>query len=257
MIYRRIDDEFLDPLQFNPDSVLGVAGMLNAARAGNVVIANAVGNGVGDDKLVYTYVPGDDRLLPRREADAAQRRHVPLLARPDERDHVLAQLDELVLKPVEGSGGYGILFGPNASAPPAADGAPGDPRRPARLDRPAGRPALDGADQGRRQARAPARRPAAVRGQRRRQRLRAARRADPGRAAGGQPGGQLQPGRRAARTPGCSPRAGPPEGERELGEQGLATVAPASSPAAEMGPELSTSAAATAATATTAARGTI
>ena len=57
VIYRRIDDEFLDPLQFNPDSVLGVAGLINAARAGNVVIANAVGNGVGDDKLVYTYVP--------------------------------------------------------------------------------------------------------------------------------------------------------------------------------------------------------
>jgi thiazolylpeptide-type bacteriocin precursor len=57
VIYRRIDDEFLDPLQFNPDSVLGIAGVLNAARAGSVVIANAVGNGVGDDKLVYTYVP--------------------------------------------------------------------------------------------------------------------------------------------------------------------------------------------------------
>ena len=77
MIYRRIDDEFLDPLQFNPASVLGVAGVLNAARAGNVVIANAVGNGVGDDKLVYTYVPDMIALLPRREADAAQRRHLP------------------------------------------------------------------------------------------------------------------------------------------------------------------------------------
>ena len=71
MIYRRIDDEFLDPLQFKPDSVLGVAGLLNAARAGNVVIANAVGNGVADDKLVYTYVPdmiryylGEKPLLP-------------------------------------------------------------------------------------------------------------------------------------------------------------------------------------------------
>ncbi len=57
VIYRRIDDEYLDPMQFRPDSVLGVAGLLNAARAGNVVISSAVGNGVGDDKLVYTYVP--------------------------------------------------------------------------------------------------------------------------------------------------------------------------------------------------------
>lgn len=80
VIYRRIDDEFLDPLQFNPSSVLGVAGVLNAARAGNVVIANAVGNGIGVDKLVYCYVPaminyylGEKPLLAGR--------HVPLLAR--------------------------------------------------------------------------------------------------------------------------------------------------------------------------------
>ena len=115
VIYRRIDDEFLDPLQFNPSSVLGVAGVLNAARAGQVVIANAVGNGVGDDKLVYTYVPemisyylGEKPLLPNVDTFRCWL--------PDEKDHVLAQLEELVLKPVEGSGGYGILFGPNASA---------------------------------------------------------------------------------------------------------------------------------------------
>lgn len=71
VIYRRIDDEFLDPLQFRPDSVLGVAGLVNAARAGNVVVANGIGNGVGDDKLIYTYVPdmvryylGEKPLLP-------------------------------------------------------------------------------------------------------------------------------------------------------------------------------------------------
>ena len=115
VIYRRIDDEFLDPLQFNPSSVLGVAGVLNAARAGQVVIANAVGNGVGDDKLVYTYVPemisyylGEKPLLPNVDTFRCWL--------PDEKDHVLARLEELVLKPVEGSGGYGILFGPNASA---------------------------------------------------------------------------------------------------------------------------------------------
>ena len=115
VIYRRIDDEFLDPLQFNPQSVLGVAGMINAARAGNVVIANAVGNGVGDDKLVYTYVPemiayylGEKPSLPNVDTFRCWL--------DDERTHVLDTLEELVLKPVEGSGGYGILFGPNCSA---------------------------------------------------------------------------------------------------------------------------------------------
>ncbi|WP_240157795.1 circularly permuted type 2 ATP-grasp protein [Pseudonocardia broussonetiae] len=114
VIYRRIDDEFLDPLQFKPSSVLGVAGVMNAARAGNVVIANAVGNGVGDDKLVYTYVPemisyylGEKPLLPNVDTFRCWL--------DDECGHVLDRLDELVLKPVEGSGGYGILFGPNAS----------------------------------------------------------------------------------------------------------------------------------------------
>ncbi|HEY2203768.1 MAG TPA: circularly permuted type 2 ATP-grasp protein [Pseudonocardia sp.] len=115
VVYRRIDDEFLDPLQFNPTSVLGVAGVLNAARAGNVVIANAVGNGVGDDKLVYTYVPKMiEYYLNERPALPNVSTFRCWLA--DERTYVLDHLDELVLKPVEGSGGYGILFGPNASA---------------------------------------------------------------------------------------------------------------------------------------------
>ncbi len=115
VIYRRIDDEFLDPLQFNPKSVLGIAGVINAARAGNVVIANAVGNGVGDDKLVYTYVPrmidyylGEKPLLPNVDTFRCWL--------DEEKSHVLEHLDDLVLKPVEGSGGYGILFGPNATA---------------------------------------------------------------------------------------------------------------------------------------------
>jgi uncharacterized circularly permuted ATP-grasp superfamily protein len=114
VIYRRIDDDYLDPMQFRPDSVLGVAGLLNAARAGNVVISSAVGNGVGDDKLIYTYVPTiiEDYLGEK-----------PLLANvdtfrcwlDDEREEVLDRIDELVIKPVEGSGGYGIVFGPDAS----------------------------------------------------------------------------------------------------------------------------------------------
>jgi uncharacterized circularly permuted ATP-grasp superfamily protein len=115
VIYRRIDDEFIDPVQFRPDSVLGVAGLLNAARAGNVVIANAVGNGVGDDKLVYTYLPeilkyylGETPLLPNVDTLRCWL--------PDEHEQVQDRLTELVVKPVEGSGGYGIVFGPNASA---------------------------------------------------------------------------------------------------------------------------------------------
>ncbi|MGQ0839718.1 circularly permuted type 2 ATP-grasp protein [Actinokineospora sp.] len=115
VIYRRIDDEFLDPVQFRPNSVLGVAGLLNAARAGNVVIANAVGNGVGDDKLVYTYLPeilryylGETPLLPNVDTFRCWL--------PDEQEQVLDRLAELVVKPVEGSGGYGIVFGPNSSA---------------------------------------------------------------------------------------------------------------------------------------------
>jgi uncharacterized circularly permuted ATP-grasp superfamily protein len=114
VIYRRIDDDFLDPMQFRPDSVLGVAGLLNTARAGNVVISSAVGNGVGDDKLIYTYVPTIiDYYLGEK----------PLLANvdtfrcwlDDEREEVLDRIDELVIKPVEGSGGYGIVFGPDAT----------------------------------------------------------------------------------------------------------------------------------------------
>ena len=190
-------------------------GLLNAARAGNVALANAVGNGVADDKLVYTYVPdmiryylGEKPLLPNVDTFRCWL--------PDEQDHVLDQLDELVVKPVEGSGGYGILFGPNASARQLASARRAIRDDPRGVDRPAGGAALHGADQGGRQARAPARRPAAVRGQRRRRRdvlpggltrvalPRAAWWSTPARAA-------------AARTPGCSraralgrrPRAGP------------------------------------------------
>ncbi|WP_037364385.1 circularly permuted type 2 ATP-grasp protein [Amycolatopsis orientalis] len=114
VIYRRIDDDFLDPVHHRPDSVLGVAGILNAARAGNVVVANAVGNGVGDDKLVYTYVPemvryylNEKPILPNVDTYRCWL--------PDEFDYVLQHADELVIKPVEGSGGYGIVFGPDAS----------------------------------------------------------------------------------------------------------------------------------------------
>jgi uncharacterized circularly permuted ATP-grasp superfamily protein len=114
VIYRRTDDEFLDPLHFRADSVIGCAGLLNAARAGRVTIANAVGNGVADDKLLYTYVPD----LIRYYLDAE-----PILPNvqtyrlddPDVLAYVLDRLDELVLKPVDGSGGAGIVIGSKAT----------------------------------------------------------------------------------------------------------------------------------------------
>ncbi|WP_086536443.1 circularly permuted type 2 ATP-grasp protein [Gordonia lacunae] len=114
VIYRRIDDDFLDPMQFRPDSMLGVAGLLNAARAGNVVISSAVGNGVGDDKLIYTYVP---EIIQYYLGEKPSLQNVDTLRcwLPDECEEVLDRIDELVVKPVEGSGGYGIVFGPDAT----------------------------------------------------------------------------------------------------------------------------------------------
>jgi uncharacterized circularly permuted ATP-grasp superfamily protein len=114
VIYRRIDDDFLDPMQFRPDSVLGVAGLVNAARAGNVVLSSAIGNGVGDDKLVYTYVP---TIVEYYLGEKMQLANVDTLRcwLEDECEEVLDRVRELVIKPVEGSGGYGIVFGPNAS----------------------------------------------------------------------------------------------------------------------------------------------
>ncbi len=114
VVYRRVDDEFLDPLHFRADSIVGCPGILNAARAGNVTIANAVGNGVADDKLTYTYVPdivryylGEEPILPNVDTYR--------LDDPDQLAYVLERLDRLVLKPVAGSGGYGIMIGPQAS----------------------------------------------------------------------------------------------------------------------------------------------
>ncbi len=115
VIYRRIDDDFLDPAQFRADSVLGCAGLITAARAGNVTIANAVGNGVADDKLVYTYLPDLIRYYLGEDPSLASV-DTWRLEDPKHREEVLDRLDELVLKPVNGSGGKGIVMGPQASA---------------------------------------------------------------------------------------------------------------------------------------------
>lgn len=114
VIYRRVDDEFLDPVHFRADSMLGCPGLIDAARAGNVTIANAVGNGVADDKLVYTYMPDVIRYYLDEEPVI---RNVDTwrCGQPDHLAEVMDRLDELVLKPVDGSGGKGIVIGPRAS----------------------------------------------------------------------------------------------------------------------------------------------
>ena len=114
VIYRRIDDDYIDPLAFRPDSMLGVPGLLSVYREGNVVLANAVGTGVGDDKSIYPYVPDMIRFYLDEEPILA---NVPTwqCRRPTDLSHVLAHLPELVVKEVHGAGGYGMLVGPAAS----------------------------------------------------------------------------------------------------------------------------------------------
>ena len=114
VIYRRVDDDFLDPLTFRPDSALGVPGVMSAYEAGTVTIANAPGAGVADDKAVYSYMPGIVRFFTGQEAIL---KNVPSwrCREPDALAHVLDNLHELVVKEVNGSGGYGMLVGPQAS----------------------------------------------------------------------------------------------------------------------------------------------
>ena len=114
VIYRRVDDEFLDPEVFRPDSTLGVPGLMRAYRAGNVALANAVGAGVADDKAVYAYMPrviryylGEDAILPNVETQICRE--------PAALQYTLDHLDELVVKPVGEAGGYGITIGSRAS----------------------------------------------------------------------------------------------------------------------------------------------
>lgn len=114
VVYRRVDDAFLDPLAFRPDSTLGVTGLMSAYRAGNVTVVNAVGTGIADDKVVYRFVPdiiryflNEEPLLPNVETYAA--------AVPEEHEFIKKHARELVLKPANASGGYGVLIGPQAS----------------------------------------------------------------------------------------------------------------------------------------------
>jgi uncharacterized circularly permuted ATP-grasp superfamily protein len=115
VIYRRVDDDFIDPLAFRSDSTLGVPGLFNAYRAGNVTLTNAPGTGVADDKAVYAYVPAlikyylnEEPILPNV--------HTWLLSNDEDRQYVLEHLEELVVKAVGESGGYGMLIGPHSTA---------------------------------------------------------------------------------------------------------------------------------------------
>jgi len=114
VIYRRIDDDYLDPLAFRAESVLGVPGLMNAYEAGTVTLANAIGTGVADDKAVYSYMPqiirfftGEEPLLKNVETRRCRE--------PEDLKYVQANLSELVVKAVDGSGGYGMLVGPAAT----------------------------------------------------------------------------------------------------------------------------------------------
>nr|WP_036484110.1 circularly permuted type 2 ATP-grasp protein [Nitratireductor basaltis] len=114
VLYRRVDDDFLDPLTFRPDSALGVPGIMDVYRAGNITIANAPGTGIADDKAIYSYMPEIIEFYTGRKAIL---QNVPTwrCSEPDSLAYVLEHLQELVVKEVHGSGGYGMLVGPAAS----------------------------------------------------------------------------------------------------------------------------------------------
>jgi uncharacterized circularly permuted ATP-grasp superfamily protein len=115
VLYRRIDDDFLDPEAFRADSMLGVPGLMEAYRAGRIALANAPGTGIADDKVVYAYVP---EIIQYYLSEEAIIPNVPTFVCWDDaqRRHVLANLDQLVVKPANESGGYGLMIGPRASA---------------------------------------------------------------------------------------------------------------------------------------------
>jgi uncharacterized circularly permuted ATP-grasp superfamily protein len=110
VIYRRVDDEYLDPLVFNPASILGVAGIMGAYRKGNVSIVNAIGNGVADDKAIYAYVPEMIRYYLNEEPIL---KNVPTyqLGNDEHREYVFANINKMVVKKTNESGGYGMLMG--------------------------------------------------------------------------------------------------------------------------------------------------
>ena len=224
VIYRRVDDEFLDPVHFRSNSLLGCSGLLNAARAGNVTIANAVGNGVADDKLIYTYLPDLVRYYLDEEPILKQRRHLAARRR----------------RPPRGGHGpprrAGAQAGRRVRRQGHRDRAAGDQRRarraarqgagrPALVDRPAGDPAEHRPDVRQRRHASPPRRPAAVRGQRRQPGLGAARRPDPGRPRRGRADRELLARRRLQGHLGAR-RSRPPHRPRRAASASSSTPSP-------------------------------
>jgi uncharacterized circularly permuted ATP-grasp superfamily protein len=194
VIYRRIDDLFLDPDELDPGSVLGVRGLMRAWRAGHVAIANAPGAGVADDKVVYAWVPdliryylGEDPIIP----------NVPTYRclYETERRHVLDNLRSLVVKPADESGGYGLVIGDRATDGDLAPRGPGHRGRSPAVGGPADPGPVDGPHAVRRHDPGPARGPAALRPHRPHQ-LRDPGRPDAGGAARGVARGQLLAGGR-------------------------------------------------------------
>ena len=147
VIYRRIDDAYLDPEFFRPDSLLGVPGLMRAYAAGKVTLANAPGNGFADDKAVYPFVPDMIRYYLGEEPILAQV-DTYVCARDDDRKYVLEHLDELVVKAVDEAGGYGMLMGPQSTAAEREEFRAAHHRRAAQLHRAAPRRAVDLPDLG-------------------------------------------------------------------------------------------------------------
>jgi uncharacterized circularly permuted ATP-grasp superfamily protein len=114
VIYRRIDDDFIDPLSFRSDSMLGVPGLMKAYRAGRVALANAVGTGIADDKSIYPYVPEMIRFYLGEEP-ILKNVHTYMLGNKTDLDYVIANMKDLVIKEAQGSGGYGMLVGPTST----------------------------------------------------------------------------------------------------------------------------------------------
>ena len=191
IVYRRVDDDFLDPLVFREDSLLGVPGLVHAYKLGNVALVNAPGTGVADDKSVYAYVPDMVRFYLGEEP-ILQNVDTRLCRRPEDLEYTLDNLQDLVVKQVGGSGGYGMLIGPHSTAEEREDVRGGGTGRPGKLHLAAGARPVEGALPDRRAVRAAARGPKT---------LCAARTEDaasswgllPGSAASGELGGELQP----------------------------------------------------------------
>ena len=195
VIYRRIDDDFLDPLVFRPDSALGVPGLMTAYQAGNVTLANAVGTGIADDKAVYSYMP---EILKFYLGEEPLLKNVPTW-RCRESEHlayVLDHIEELVVKEVHGSGGYGMLIGPKADKARLAAFRAKLKSDPEEFHRAADARAFDLPDLRRGGHRAAPRRPAAVRARRAQSDPHRAGRPHPRRAQKGFARGQFKPRRR-------------------------------------------------------------